>query len=379
MKSSTGKHFIALEHVRALAALLVFSWHFLHIHSGHVHPLPGTFWFPLNSLFAEGHTGVAIFMVLSGYLFSKITDGRKILYFPFIYNRILRLAPLLIAVLMAYGAITHVFDSADATRSYLARVLLGTLLPVLPNGGWSITIEFHFYLLFPLLLLLENKRKYSSLIFVVASVALRYWMFQRFGTERLQYLTYYTLIGRVDQFVLGILFYRYGRFLKERNLAAAAIAVTWVTIWYAFDRIGGFYRGMEYQHIWVVMTLLEGLFYGALISWYDRTFTFTEKGFSGLISKIGECSYSIYLLHFFVVFDLAAFIDREIVPLTNFYVAFAFNLVCFAMVAAVSYVSYRYFETIFLRMRIPYLDQRPQTENAATTDTEFVLQPGLEK
>ena len=159
------------------------------------------------------------------------------------------------------------FHSADATRSYLARVLLGTLLPILPNGGWSITIEFHFYLLFPLLLLLENKRKYSSLIFVVASVALRYWMFQRFGTERLQYLTYYTLIGRVDQFVLGILFYRYGRFLKERILAAAAIAVTWVTFWYAFDRIGGFYRGMEYQHIWVVMTLLEGLFYGALISW----------------------------------------------------------------------------------------------------------------
>ncbi|MEX1228967.1 MAG: acyltransferase [Planctomycetaceae bacterium] len=373
MKSSTGKHFIALEHVRALAALLVFSWHFLHIHAGHVDPLPGTFWFPLNSLFAEGHTGVAIFMVLSGYLFSKITDGRKILYFPFIYNRILRLAPLLVAVLILYGFTTHIFDTAGETRSFFAKVVLGSLFPTLPNGGWSITIEFHFYLLFPLLLLLENKQKFSALIFILGSVALRYWIVQRFGSERLQFLTYYTIIGRIDQFVLGILFYRYGGFLKGKNAVAAVLAVTWIMIWYAFDRAGGFYRGMDYQQVWVVLTLLEGLFYGALISWYDRTFTFGEKGVSGLVSKIGECSYSIYLLHFFVVFDLAMFVDRFITPLTNFYVAFAFNLVCFLMVAAVSYVSYRYFETIFLRMRRPYLAHILQAEDVVAPHEEMAF------
>lgn len=360
MKSSTGKHYIGLEHVRALAAFLVFSWHFMHIHRGHLEPLAGTFSFPLNSLFAEGHTGVAIFMVLSGYLFSKITDGRKILYGPFIYNRMLRLAPLLFGVLILYGFTRQIFDSAIETKSYIAKVMLGIFFPTLPNGGWSITIEFHFYLLFPLLLLLENRGKFSSLIVIAVSLALRYWIWQRFGSERLQYLAYYTMIGRIDQFVLGILFYRYGGFLKGKNLLAAVLATIWLLLCYAFDRAGGFYGALPYQGVWIVIALLEGLFYGALISWYDRTFTFSERGVSGIVSKIGECSYSIYLLHFFVVFDLAEFIDRSIVPLTNFYVAFIFNAVCFLLVAAVAHLSYRWIETAFLRKRVPYLGPLPQ-------------------
>ena len=34
MKSSTGHHFIALDHIRAFAALLVVTWHFIHNMSG---------------------------------------------------------------------------------------------------------------------------------------------------------------------------------------------------------------------------------------------------------------------------------------------------------------------------------------------------------
>ncbi len=359
MKSSTGKHYVTLEHVRALAAFLVFTWHFLHINGGQIKALAGTFWFPPNSLFAEGHTGVAIFMVLSGYLFSKITEGRKILYFPFIYNRILRLAPLLIAVLILFPIAAKYYRSPELIQKYLTKVIVGPLLPTWPNGGWSITIEFHFYLLFPLLLLMENKRKFSSLTIVLLAIALRIWIYQRYGTTHLQYLTYHTIIGRIDQFILGMLFYRYGAGLKGKHFAAAAIAVIWIIIWYAYD-LGGGFRGFENQQVWMIMTTLEGLTYGALISWYDHSFTFTATGISGVISRIGECSYSIYLLHFFFVFDMAKFVDRKIVPLDNFYVAFLFSAISFLIVAVFSYISYRGFETIFLKKRIPYLTPIPQ-------------------
>ncbi|MFN0199604.1 MAG: acyltransferase family protein [Planctomycetaceae bacterium] len=376
MKSSTGKHYVALEHVRALAAFLVFTWHFLHINGGQIKPLTGTFWFPPNSLFAEGHTGVAIFMVLSGYLFSKITDGKRILYFPFIYNRILRLAPLLIAVLILFPIVAHYFRSQEQLSKYLAKVFVGPVLPTWPNGGWSITIEFHFYLLFPLLLMMENKRKFSSLIFILLALALRIWIYRQYGTQTLQYLSYHTIIGRIDQFILGMLFYRYGAGLKGRHFAAAAIAVTWIMIWYAYD-LGGGFRGFENQQTWIFMTILEGLTYGALISWYDRSFTFSNTGVSGVISKIGECSYSIYLLHFFVVFDMAIFVDRMVVPLNNFYVAFVFSAISFLFVAGVGYISYRGFETIFLKKRIPYLvPVAPPAEKSSLTD-ELRLVPPL--
>ncbi len=65
MKSSDGHYFQGLDHIRALAAFVVFAWHFVHFNEGH---LAGPLVFPLSFL-TEGHTGVAIFMTLSGYLF----------------------------------------------------------------------------------------------------------------------------------------------------------------------------------------------------------------------------------------------------------------------------------------------------------------------
>src|SRR5258706_9600151 len=106
MRSSTGQHWVALDHVRALAAFMVFTWHFLHYTVGY----PVKFGaqpsiFPL-ALLDEGHTGVSLFMTLSGYLFAKILDGKAVHYAPFFWNRLLRLAPLLLVVV----AIT---DAAD--------------------------------------------------------------------------------------------------------------------------------------------------------------------------------------------------------------------------------------------------------------------------
>ena len=62
MRSSSGEHFIALDHVRALAAFMVFAWHFTHAENGYPVPfeyVPALFPF---SLLDEGHTGVALFM-----------------------------------------------------------------------------------------------------------------------------------------------------------------------------------------------------------------------------------------------------------------------------------------------------------------------------
>src|SRR5882724_11110413 len=103
MRSSSGEHFIALDHVRALAVFMVFTWHFTHAANGY--PVPFEYvpaLFPL-SLLDEGHTGVALFITLSGYLFAKLLDGKSIDYRAFLWNRFLRLVPLLAVVLLIVG------------------------------------------------------------------------------------------------------------------------------------------------------------------------------------------------------------------------------------------------------------------------------------
>ena len=74
----------------------------------------------------------------------------------------------------------------------------------------------------------------------------------------------------------------------------------------------------------------------------------------GLIAKAGAYSYSIYLLHVFVVFGAADFINRHMMDLSNFYVACLWSLLCFAAMVPVGMLSFRYLEAPFLRLRRPY-------------------------
>lgn len=103
MKSTSGAHFIALDHVRALAAFCVFVWHFTHASSGYpvsFDYVPAIFPF---AILDEGHTGVALFMTLSGYLFAKLLNGKTIDYKAFLWNRVLRLFPLLAVIIFVVG------------------------------------------------------------------------------------------------------------------------------------------------------------------------------------------------------------------------------------------------------------------------------------
>ncbi|QND50989.1 acyltransferase family protein [Phyllobacterium sp. 628] len=79
-----------LDHMRALAAFMVFNWHFLHFTNGYPVPFEGSPSLFFLAILDEGHSGVALFMTLSGYLFAKILDGRSIRYPAFILRRMLR-------------------------------------------------------------------------------------------------------------------------------------------------------------------------------------------------------------------------------------------------------------------------------------------------
>ena len=138
MESSSGRYYIGLDHIRAVAAFLVFTWHFIHVGNGHQAPPPI---FPLSFL-SEGHTGVSLFLTLSGYLFAKLLDGKDIKFVSFIWNRFLRLAPLLFLVIIAIGFQKYL--SGNDIRGYVQTIVAGIVTPSLPHGGWSLTIEFLF-------------------------------------------------------------------------------------------------------------------------------------------------------------------------------------------------------------------------------------------
>lgn len=354
MKSSSGAHFIALDHVRALAAFMVFTWHFTHAATGF--PVPFEYvpaLFPL-ALLDEGHTGVALFMTLSGYLFAKLLEGKSINYGAFLWNRILRLIPLLAVVIVIVGVI-RIFSGADI-YSFAVSIAKGVLFPSLPNGGWSITVEFHYYLILPLFLWMLRKSRWLPILIVVAAIALRLFIYHVNGET--QSFAYWTIAGRIDQFALGMIVYHFRSYLVGRHFLAVAVLSGFAAFYWYFDFQGGWHQNPSYPSpspLWIFLPTIEGIAYAVGIAWYENSFSHSTIGVSRFIGRIGEFSYSIYLLHFFVVSHAARFVHEQIMDISNFYLALPFSVVFFLLMMPAGYLSFRFIEAPFLKLRKRYI------------------------
>lgn len=354
MKSSSGAHYIGLDHIRAVAAFLVITWHF--IHAGHGYPVAfegAPFIFPL-AILDEGHTGVALFMALSGYLFAKLLNGKRILYTQFIFNRALRLLPLLFIVILI-NYIIHKTNNGDSIV-FIKNILIGIALPTLPNGGWSITIEFHYYLLIPIFLWIIRKSPINLIALLAIAISLRVIFYTIYGES--QSLSYWTLLGRIDQFTLGMLAFHLRDKIYKKHSLFVLLSVLFLLFYWYFDSKGGFYQSPAYpspSKLWIFIPTIEAVFYAFLIAWYDNSFKHSEGRLSKIVSQFGKFSYSFYLLHFFIVFKASEFIHENIMDISNFYIACLWSLAFYICMYPIGYISYKYIESPFLKTRKPYL------------------------
>lgn len=346
MRSSSGLYVSRLDHVRALAAFLVYFWHFVHVNVPFAY-VPD---FAPLSLLEEGHVGVALFMVLSGYLFAKIIDGKPISLIRFYWNRLLRLLPLLVLVLAYWvwrGRITP------------EAILPGLILPTWPGGTWSIVVELHFYVLLPFVLMLQRYDRLTPLAALMAlSFVSRLSVWLAGGDVRA--FSYFTLGGCLDLFVMGMAWHELARFELARRYGLALMGIalsTFIVFWHAFNIAGGYYGtgpGSGYDWLWLVITPLQGLAFGAVIVGYENARIKVPAIIDWTLARIGEVSYSIYLLHFIVFVALAKACASAGLPMSELHVSALMAVVTFPAVVLMATVSFHFVEKPFLRLRLGY-------------------------
>ena len=142
MRSTDGRQILGLDHLRALAAILVFYFHGIHQLGVPTDIVPRNW---ILSLFEEGWVGVSLFITLTGFMFTVLTHGKKIDYFPFLKNRVLRLFPLIFLVTLFA---IRIDEKIPNTALFIFFNLLGGGAVF---GTWTLAIEFQFYLASPFL------------------------------------------------------------------------------------------------------------------------------------------------------------------------------------------------------------------------------------
>ena len=355
MRSTDGIYFSRLDHVRALAAYLVFVWHFLHMTDTFpAFPVPYASSPPFPfALLDEGHTGVALFMTLSGYLFAKLVGNHRIDFGNFLWSRAMRLAPLLILVLFAWTVVGW----CGGEPVPLSDLIGGIVFPTWPRGAWSISIELQFYLLFPLLLFAFRRYGPFALIgAVVVALLLRFDWWRTYGEA--QHLAYWTIFGRIDQFVFGMLFALVRVDRKVLRWVAGISFAAFLVLWTEFDANGGFHHfngTPSPSPLWIVIPTVEAITWSSLIAFYDGSTFRMPQWLDRSLAMVGEWSFSIYLLHFFPIV-LLRYLFWDTPGSTNWFfpALLAANLAFLAFLPVAAF-SYHYFEKRFLAYRRHYL------------------------
>jgi peptidoglycan/LPS O-acetylase OafA/YrhL len=298
-------HLSRLDHLRFLAAGLVVVYHYSYMN------LPQ--WSgsnPLVNLVREGHTGVALFIVMSGFLFGVITYGKEISYSQFVINRIIRIYPAYLFVLLVGAYITRTsFGVQDILMCLLP--FTNSYMPLLQNGKlaqlWTISIELQYYLIFPFILRFV---RINGLIYCLALIGLatlmRAIVWEATGT--VQDLAYWTIVGRIDQFMIGMMLaYAFkGERLKFGNplwtLLSSAVLLAVIEL---FALRGGFFAvgnpGSPYAGWWIVWPDIEGACWGFVMMSYLMCRVRLPRTADRAMSILGQVSYSIYLVHLIVI------------------------------------------------------------------------------
>ena len=311
MKSTNFGYIPALDHLRGFAAVLVLFFHSSHFISHKMiysTPYDPAKWAkagnPFSALAIEGHTAVSLFFLLSGFVFTVGSLQKKLNYLGFYRNRLLRTYPLFLFFLtLGIAFNTENFSITALLQSVFFMANSDTAI----NGGaftfvfWSIAVEWHFYLLFPLLLVCVQKWGWKVLPgLILALLVVRTGAY--FAGADMRVLSYWTIVGRLDQFLLGMLAGIYYRnyFVAGKRLDYVAIGGAGLVLMllFGFNQLGG---GGANNYLWIFWPTLEAMAWAIFLIGYLSIARHFHRLVGNALVALGTISYSIYMGHYLVL------------------------------------------------------------------------------
>jgi peptidoglycan/LPS O-acetylase OafA/YrhL len=378
--TSTSKYMIKgktyfknLDALRFIAAAMVLLQH-LFSPSYKYLPIKNTIWEKMLNLVSTGGTGVSIFFVLSGFLITYllITEyelNKKISIRDFYLRRVLRIWPLYYLIIafsfVAYPFLKSVAGMYNPLESkFLYHISFLTNFDVIniqknhtglgamsQNITWSVSIEEQFYLFWPLIFgFLPKKTWPYSIVFVIALSL----FFRILNNNDLIVLYFHTLSVLLDLGIGGLVAY----FIKENNKVKAffeksntvvhlTLFITSFCLLYWADSIFAFPYGNALGRIFISASFAL-IIAAQAITKQESILNLKNLSFA---SRWGKYTYGIYLIHPVAITLIDVALRLLHVTRNNFLSVFATAVAGFIFTLVLSKISYKYFESRFLKLK----------------------------
>jgi peptidoglycan/LPS O-acetylase OafA/YrhL len=263
----------------------------------------------IADIFLRANVGVSYFFILSGFIMIIAYHRKeKIGYRDFYRNRVARIYPLYVVGLLLYFVTRYDF-SFYKTFLYLSGVqswIPGKAL-ILNFPGWSISVEFLFYLLFPWLYNYLYSKGNKSIWIIAVLIWIGTQVFSNLYTNSLSYkgphtdsheFIHYFPLWHINEFLIGNLaglFFVRNRREKNHDLAIALLFI-----------------GILLSLIFIPLN-----FHNGLMAVFFVPVIYLISCNNGVISKVfslkpleflGEISYAIYIIHIPVLYIVRSFL-----------------------------------------------------------------------
>ena len=339
----------ALDGIRSVAILLVFSFHFTgwYEHTGYFLDT-GSLTFKLISLLRSGHIGVDLFFVMSGYLI-HLTLSKQPPDIYFFVRRLFRLFPahIIVCLYIAWVTNTMGLQTFLLNALFLAPLLNG--VHIYNDVTWTLAWEWVFYVAIFVSAIVNNK---SALrVFAISFfVALVFTQITRFlpGVNPIS-------MGRFFGFLVGILLahllsLRPNGLSVGKSNVVAGLAFAAILLFMIFWKInpqlienlplqGGMYIGVS---LCFMLIIRESFVQGGVV---HRIFSLAP------FQLVGKISYSFYLVHSVVIGTML----NEMSAVNSFGGVFLRYLVVLGTTLVIASIMYFLFERPYFKARVKKL------------------------
>ncbi|MGD0567238.1 MAG: acyltransferase [Candidatus Sulfotelmatobacter sp.] len=314
-------------------------------------------------LASPGWTGVNLFFALSGFLITGIlldTKHHPHYYRRFYRRRALRILPayyallLLLAIFGRYGTQGETVSWAFLGMSavYLANVTALFGVPAQFGVLWSLAVEEHFYLIWPVVV--RNVRQHTVVLAAVVisgGATLARIIAWRLGRDCFAHYTWFVADGLAFGSLLAVLMRGQLGTRKGLKLISVAALLGSALLLAPDLLLHGPLAGGS-LHI-TALNLLCSALVGCALLVGTSPWSFLLQHRS--LRFFGEISYGLYLLHM-LVFNVFDNLQQQFLPrLPSFKGHFGAMvtrfLICGGLAVAWAFLSRRYFEEPFLRLK----------------------------
>ncbi len=358
--------YASINGLRAISIFLVLTHHCI-LQYNIFGNLDGIIWLnPFLKLLNDGQLGVNVFFVISGFLITSLMlqeelKTNTVSLKNFYIRRTLRIFPAYYTLLTVYFIIQllgYIHISRDVWLTSITYTkYFNWRDDWYTRHAWSLSIEEHFYILWPLIFLAGNKvRKYVafSLVLTVPLIRLFTWY------HPVSWINELTIFKRIDAIAIGCVFALY----KEKIVAR--IRPHWKTIFYFSIITLFFLRYFPYlankvhlKFIFIPLGTTHGTIANILIALIMMYSVFGPQGIwfkmlnLRLVNYMGLLSYSIYLWQEIFLYKSDYWINE-----------FPQNII---LIFAVAMCSYHLIEKPFLKLKYKFQGQ-PDKEHEASMD-----------